>query len=162
MKVGSIRRQRWSDPTLPAAAPIRREDPYRHLAHCLFDGAEDALLLLDTGATILAANAAWTELTGHGRAQLIERSIYALAEAIEPDGLIDWLAGTFPSLAAVVETRLEFRHPGGFRLDIALRIEPVQDSARQPVLWLVRLRPVRAEGGYRTARRSANAGRRGE
>lgn len=145
-----------------AVPPMPGDDPYRHLARSLFDGAEDALLLLDPAAKVQAANAAWMELTGHAPADLIERSIYALAEAVEPDGLIDWLAGAFPSLTATVETRVVFRHHGGFRLDIALRIEPVLDSAKRPVLWLVRLKPVRSEGGYRAGRRSATASRRGE
>jgi len=161
MKVRFTRRNSWNEPTA-ALPPLRCEDPYRHLAFCLFDGAEDALLLLDTDAKILAANAAWSELTGHAHAQLVERSIYALSEQVEPDGLIDWLAGTFPSLAAPVETRVHFRHRGGFRLDIAVWIEPVLDSAKLPVLWLVRLRPVRSDGGYRAARRAATGARRGE
>ena len=162
MKVASFRRYNGNDPSGAVVPQIRREDPYRHLAQCLFDGAEDALLLLDPEGRILAANAAWTELTGHGRKLLIDRSIYALSEAVEPDGLIDWLAGSFPSLAAPVETRVYFRHRGGFRLDIALWIEPVRDSAKTPVLWLVRLRPVRSDGGYRAGRRTAAGTRRGE
>ena len=44
MKVASFRRNSWNDPSGAAVPPIRREDPYRHLAQCLFDGAEDALL----------------------------------------------------------------------------------------------------------------------
>lgn len=162
MKVASFRRHSSSGLMGSASPPMPGDDPYRHLARSLFDGAEDALLLLDPGAKVMAANAAWSELTGQARARLIDRSVFALAEAVEPDGLIDWLAGSFPSLTATVETRVVFRHPGGFRLDIALRIEPVLDSTKQPVLWLVRLKPVRSEGGYRAGRRSASGSRRGE
>ena len=162
MKVASFRRFSSNDPSGAAVPHIRREDPYRHLAQCLFDGAEDALLLLDIQGMVLAANAPWIELTGHARDLLIDRSVYALSDAVEPDGLIDWLAGSFASLAAPVETRIHFRHRGGFRLDIALWIEPVRDSAKAPVLWLVRLRPVRSDGGYRAGRRATTATRRGE
>ena len=70
--------------------------------------------------------------------------------------------GSFANLAHPVETRVHFRHRGGFRLDIALWIEPVRDSAKAPVLWLVRLKPVRSDGGYRAGRRASTATRRGE
>lgn len=162
MKVGSVRRYNWSDPAGAAHQPARPEDPYRLLAFTLFDAAEDALLLLDTDAKVLAVNNAWAELTGYARELLIERSIYALSETMEPDGLVDWLAGTLPTLSAPVETRVHFRHRGGFRLDIAARIEPVRDSAQMPVLWLVRLRPVRHEGFRHHGRRTASHSRRSD
>jgi hypothetical protein len=92
-------------------------------------------------------------LTGHDAASLLDRTLYALSASVEPDGLLDWLAGHFPTLADTTQARVHFRHGSGFQLDVGLSIEPVRDAKRQLVLWLVRLKAVAPDDAYGTPRR---------
>lgn len=139
----------------PVANPggvFGRTDPFRHLALHLFDATDDALLLLEPDGQVIAVNTAWSVLTGRSRLALAGQTIFGLAEALDTDGLLDWLAGAFTACGEGIDGRVKFRHVNGFELDAEVAIEAVCDTDRRPVLWLVRLKPVRSDG-YRSNRR---------
>jgi len=143
---------RDKEPEAAVGALFAATDPFRYLALHLFDATDDALMLIEPDGQVIAANTAWSVLTGRSRLTLVGQTIFALAEALDTDGLIDWLAGGFAAATDGVDGRIKFRHLNGFELDADVTIEAIQDAQQNTVLWLVRLRPVRADG-YRSNRR---------
>lgn len=148
----SINPAREVEQEVAVGALFGATDPFRHLALHLFDATDDALMLIEPDGQVIAANTAWTVLTGRSRLALVGQTIFSLAEVLDTDGLVDWLAGGFAAASDGVNGRVKFRHVNGFELDAEVAIEAILDADRTPVLWLVRLKPVRSDG-YRSNRR---------